>query len=65
MKEISGNAAKKTSSRKVKGVKTSRLAEVMKVLNAGEDDLFAEEMLRSRKAVPRKKTSSAKRVARG
>jgi hypothetical protein len=41
------------------------LVEVMKVLNAGNDDLFAEEMLRSRKAVPRKKTSNAKRVARG
>ena len=65
MKEISGNAAKKISSRKVKGVKTSRLVEVMKVLNAGNDDLFAEEMLRSRKAVPRKKSSNAKRVARG
>ena len=65
MKEISGNAAKKKSSRKVKGVKTSRLAEVMKVLNAGDDDLFDEEMLRSRKAVPRKITSNAKRVARG
>ena len=65
MKKISRKAAKKNSLRKVKGVKTSRLAEVMKVLNAGDDDLFAEEMLRSRKAVSRKKTSNAKRVARG
>jgi hypothetical protein len=65
VKKISSKTVKKKPSRKVKGVKTSRLVEVMKVLNAGNDDLFAEEMLRSRKAVPRKKTSNAKRVARG
>jgi hypothetical protein len=65
MKEISSKTVKKKSSRKVKGVKTSRLAEVMKILNAGNADLFAEEMLRSRKAVPRKKTSNVKRAARG
>jgi hypothetical protein len=65
MKEISRKAAKKNSSRKVKGVKTSRLAEVMKVLNAGNDDLFAEEMLRSQKGALRKKTSNTKRAARG
>jgi hypothetical protein len=65
MKEISRKAAKKNSSRKVKGVKTSRLAEVMKVLNAGDDDLFAEEMLRSQKGALRKKTSNTKRAARG
>jgi hypothetical protein len=65
MKEISSKTVKKKSSRKVKGVKTSRLAEVMKILNADNDDLFAEEMLRSRKGTLRKKTSNAKRAARG
>ena len=65
MKEISDKTVKKKSSRKVKAVKTSRLAEVMKVLNAGNDDLFAEEMLRSQKGALRKKTSNTKRAARG
>jgi hypothetical protein len=65
VKIISSKTDKKKISRKVKGVKTSRLAEVMKILNAGNDDLFAEEMLRSQKGALRKKTSNTKRAARG
>ena len=65
VKKISSKTVKKKPSRKVKTVKTSRAGEAMKILKAGSNDLLAEEMLRSRKAVPRKKTSNAKRVARG
>jgi hypothetical protein len=65
VKKISSKTVKKKPSRKVKTVKTSRAGEAMKILKAGSKDLLAEEMLRSRKAVPRKKTSNAKRVARG
>jgi hypothetical protein len=55
--------SKKTTARKVKKVKTSRVAEVIKVLNASIEDSIAEEIISAEKRARRKKASPAKRTA--
>jgi hypothetical protein len=55
--------SKKTITRKVKKVKTSRVAEVIKVLNASIEDSIAEEIISAEKRARRKKASPVKRSA--
>jgi hypothetical protein len=55
--------SKKKTSRKVKEVKTSRVAEVIRVLNASIEDSIAEEIISAEKSARRKKATSAKRIA--
>jgi hypothetical protein len=55
--------SKKTTARKVKKVKTSRVAEVIKVLNASIEDSIAEEIISAEKRARRKKASPVKRSA--
>ena len=55
--------SKKTTTRKVKKVKTSRVAEVIKVLNASIEDSIAEEIISAEKRARRKKASPVKRSA--
>jgi hypothetical protein len=55
--------SKKTTTRKVKKVKTSRVAEVIKVLNASIEDSIAEEIISAEKRARRKKVSPVKRSA--
>lgn len=57
-------ASKKKPSRKVKKVKTSRVAEVIKVLNASIEDSIAEEMRDAEKRARRKKATAPKRATR-
>jgi hypothetical protein len=56
-------APKKNTSRKVKVVKTSRVAQALKVLNASVEDSIAEEIISAEKRARRKKATSAKRIA--
>jgi hypothetical protein len=56
-------ALKKNTSRKVKVVKTSRVAQALKVLNASVEDSIAEEIISAEKRARRKKATSAKRIA--
>jgi hypothetical protein len=54
---------KKTTARKVKKVKTSRVAEVIKFLNASIEHSIDEEIISAEKSARRKKASSVKRSA--
>jgi hypothetical protein len=56
-------ALKKNTSRKVTVVKTSRVAQALKVLNASIEDSIAEEIISAEKRARRKKATSAKRIA--
>jgi len=56
-------APKKKASRKIKVVKTSRVAQALKVLNASIEDSIAEEIISAEKRARRKKTTTAKRIA--
>jgi hypothetical protein len=56
-------ALKKNTSRKVTVVKTSRVAQALKVLNASIEDSIAEEIISAEKRARRKKVTSAKRIA--
>jgi hypothetical protein len=54
----------KNPSRKLEEGKSSRLGEVIHILNTSVEDSFAEEMLSAEKGVRRKKTSLVKRTSR-
>jgi len=54
----------KKTSRKVKDVRPSRVAQALKVLNASTEDSIAEEIISAEKRARRKKASPAKRAAR-
>jgi hypothetical protein len=54
----------KNPTRKVKDSKSSRLGEVIHILNTSIEDSFAEEMLSAEKGVRRKKTSLVKQTPR-
>jgi len=56
-------APKKKTSRKVKVVKTSRVAQALKVLNASVEDSIAEEIISAEKRARRKKATFARRIA--
>ena len=56
-------APRKKASRKVKVVKTSRVAQALKVLNASVEDSIAEEIISAEKRARRKKATSVKRTA--
>jgi hypothetical protein len=54
---------KKKTSRKVTKAKTSRVAEVIKVLNASIEISIAQEIVSAEKTARRKKATSVKRTA--
>jgi hypothetical protein len=54
----------KNPSRKVKEIKSSRLGEVIHILNTSIEDSFAEEMRSAEKRARRKKTSIVKPTSR-
>jgi hypothetical protein len=54
----------KNPTRKVKDSKSSRLGEVIHILNTSIEDSFAEEMLSAEKGARRKKTSLVKQTPR-
>ncbi len=54
----------KNPTRKVKEGKSSRLGEVIHILNTSIEDSFAEEMLSAEKGARRKKTSPVKQTPR-
>jgi hypothetical protein len=56
-------APKKKASRKINVVKTSRVAQALKVLNASIEDSIAEEIISAEKRARRKKTTTTKRIA--
>jgi hypothetical protein len=56
-------APKKKTPSKIKVVKTSRVAQALKVLNASIEDSIAEEIISAEKRARRKKTTTAKRIA--
>jgi hypothetical protein len=65
-KEVSsakGTSTKKTS-RTVKKVRSSRVAETIKILNASVEDTIAEEIITAEKRARRKRASPVKRDTR-
>jgi len=63
MSSAKGTSTKKTS-RTVKKVRSSRVAETIKILNASVEDTIAEEIITAEKRARRKRASPVKRDTR-